>query len=161
MTDLTVERLRELLDYDPDTGLFTWRVRTSKCVTVGAIAGCLDKGYLRIQIDRRLHLAHRLAWLYITGDWPPAQIDHINGIRDDNRIANLRAATRAENMHNRRKPHSNTTSGYLGVSRYRGKFMAQIKLDGKSKFLGLFDTPEEAHAVYLEAKRRLHPYGTI
>ena len=161
MTELTAGRLRELLDYCPDTGVFTWKIRISN-VKVGDVAGCLEKdGYLRIQIDSRLHFTHRLAWFYVTGEWPPDQIDHINGIRDDNRIANLRAATRSENGQNRRKPQANNTTGYLGVTRHRGKFLAKIRLDGKRKHLGLFTTPEEAHVAYLEAKRRLHPFGNL
>ena len=162
MKELTVERLREVLDYCPDTGVFTWKIRTNSRVKVGDVAGCLDKdGYLRIQIDSRLHFTHRLAWFYVTGEWPPDQIDHINGIRDDNRIANLRAATRSENGQNRRKPQANNTTGYLGVTRHRGKFLAKIRLDGKRKHLGLFNTPEEAHAAYLKVKREIHPFGTI
>lgn len=162
MKELTADRLRELLDYCPDTGVFTWRVRAAKCVKVGDVAGRFDAyGYWRIQIDGRKHLAHRLAWLYTTGEFPPDQIDHINGDRSDNRIANLRAATDAENKHNRRKPNSNTTSGYLGVSPRYGKFRAQIWLDGKGKHIGSFGSPEEAHAAYLKAKRELHPFGTI
>lgn len=161
MSELTAERLREVLGYDPETGLFRWRVRTSN-VKVGDVAGCMRKdGYLIISINGRLHQAHRLAWLYVNGEWPPAEIDHIDGRRDFNAIANLREATHAENMHNRRKPQANNTTGYLGVSRYCGKFRALITLDRKLKHLGYFDTPEEAHAAYLEAKRRLHPFGMI
>lgn len=162
MTDLTVERLRELLDYDPDTGLFTWRVRTRNSVKFGDVAGCFSStGYWQIQIDGRKHRAHRLAWLYVTGEWPTSDLDHINGIRDDNRIANLRAATRSENGQNQREPQSHNKVGYLGVHSHQGKFRAIIILDGKKKHIGCFPTPEAAHAAYLEAKRRLHPFGTI
>ena len=160
--ELTAERLREVLNYDAETGIFTWLARTRNRVAVGDVAGSPDRyGYLRIKIDGRIHSAHRLAWLYVHGEWPKDQLDHINGIRTDNRITNLREATNAENGHNRRKPHSNNTTGYLGVKRDRGRFQALIRLDGKQRYLGLFDTPEAAHAAYLEAKRRLHPFGNL
>lgn len=162
MKELTAERLRELLDYDPDTGVFTRKVRTANNVQVGDVAGALrHNGYIQISIDGRLHLAHRLAWLYVTGESPPSEIDHINGVKNDNRIANLRLATSAENKHNQRKPHADNTTGFLGVTHRRGKFMAQIMVDGKKKFIGDFKNPEEAHAAYLKAKRQFHPFGTI
>ena len=84
---LTAERLREVLDYDPDTGVFTRKVRTASSVKVGDVAGSLNgKGYIRIRVDGRLYFAHRLAWLYVHGEWPVDQVDHINGIKNDNRI---------------------------------------------------------------------------
>ena len=104
--ELTAERLREVLAYDPDTGVFTWKARTSPFsrVNVGDVAGNLRRdGYIEICVDGRKHQSHRLAWLYVYGEWPADQIDHINGIRTDNRIANLREANNAENHHNLRK----------------------------------------------------------
>ena len=116
MSDLTAERLREVLDYGPDTGVFTWKIRTNSRVKVGDVAGALrPDGYIQISIDGRLHRAHRLAWLYVTGESPPDQIDHINGVRDDNRIANLRLATSAENKQNLRRAKSRNKTGFLGV----------------------------------------------
>ena len=164
MKDITAERLREVLDYDPATGVFTWKARTSPFsrVNVGDVAGGLKtKGYIRIKLDGRELLAHRLAWLYVNGEWPADQIDHISGIRTDNRIVNLRLATNAENQHNQRKPQADNTTGFLGVSPEYGKFKARIVVDGKNKHLGMFHTPEEAHAAYVDAKRKLHKFGTL
>lgn len=160
--ELTAERLREVLAYDPATGVFTQKVRTSIRVKVGAVAGSLHRrGYIHITIDGRRHFAHRLAWLYVTGEWPPDQIDHRNGIRDDNRVDNLRLANKALNMQNMREACADNKTGFLGVSPRRGKFRSTITVNGKQKHIGTFPTPEEAHAAYLKAKRQLHPFGTL
>ena len=162
MSDLTAERLRELLDYDQETGVFTRKVKLCNRVKVGDVAGYLNrKGYIHIRVDGRSHKAHRLAWLYVHGVWPQSGIDHINGIKDDNRIINLREATHSDNQQNLRKPHADNKIGLLGVSRSQGKFKAQINVDGKVRTIGRFHTPEAAHAAYLEAKRQLHPFGTL
>lgn len=162
MKELTADRLREILAYDPETGVFTWKVRTANCVRVGDVAGSFDdKGYIKIKIDGRMHKAHRLAWLYVHGVWPKSGIDHVNSVRDDNRSANLREATQAENMQNERVSRSNNKTGFLGVAPSYGKFQAQIWVGGKKMHIGTFDTPEEAHAAYLAAKREFHPFGTI
>lgn len=124
---ITATRLRELLHYDPETGLFTWKV-ARQGTRAGAFAGALNHGYLRITIDWRHYPAHRLAWLYMTGEWPADLIDHINLVSDDNRFVNLRQATRAQNMHNSARPRTNT-SGVKGVSRYAGRWKAQIKVN--------------------------------
>jgi hypothetical protein len=144
--------LRSWLDYDPDTGVFTWRVKRGGAVCAGTVAGCLtDKGYRVISLYDRLYRAHRLAWLYTHGVWPSDEIDHINGARDDNRLVNLREATRRQNSANRRK-----LSGDLpkGVTRHRGKFRAQIRIQGRVKHLGVYNTPEQAHAAYCEAAQK-------
>lgn len=159
---LTAARLRELLHYDPETGVFTWLVSNTKRVRVGGIAGCTsDHGYIRIAIDGVQHRAHRLAWLYMTGEWPAHQIDHINGTRDDNRIKNLRQATDAQNRQNLRKPRSDNRCGMLGVCANRDRWRAVIQVGGKFKHIGTFDTPELAGAAYLAQKSILHPYQTI
>lgn len=161
LTEITAEQLRELLDYDPESGRFTWRVALPG-QKAGSPAGCLDSyGYVVIRIDGANRKAHRLAWLIAYGEWPDDQIDHINGDRSDNRIANLRSLTNQGNQQNRRTAHRGNSSGLLGVSPKRGKWRAQIKVDGKKRHLGLFDTPEAAHAAYLEAKRKLHPTCSI
>ena len=156
---ITQSRLKELLHYDPETGVFTWAVRRNG-IRNGGVAGGLDaKGYRKIGVDGRLYLAHRLAWLYVHGVWPQAQMDHRNGVHDDNRISNLREATNAQNSQNRAL-HANNTSGFPGVTWFwqRRKWMSQITFDGKRKGLGYFDDPEEAHEAYLAAKARLHAF---
>ena len=159
---LTAERLRGIMDYDPEIGVFTRKVRTANCVRVGDVAGSFtSKGYIRIKIDGRLYFAHRLAWLYVHGEWPVDQVDHINGIKNDNRIVNLREGNNAENQHNQRKPQANNKTGLLGVAPSYGKFVAQITVDRKYRHLGTFPTPEEAHAAYLAAKRQLHSHNTL
>ena len=161
--DLTAQRLRELLDYDPSTGLFTWRVTNGWRRKAGAIAGGAEtwNGYLRVGIDGRVYMAHRLAWLHVHGEWPQADIDHINGIRSDNRIVNLRDVTRSVNLQN--KKESSKPGRLMGTAWVPSRqcWYATIKTDRKMKYLGSFKTEEAAHAVYLEPKRRLHPGCTI
>ena len=155
---LTQSRLKELLNYDPDTGVFAWLVKPSKRVNVGAIAGCVMViGYREIGIDGKSYYAHRLAFLYMTGAWPIDQLDHRNGIRDDNRWDNLREATNAENCQNQVMPCTNK-SGFMGVSRFRNKWRARIKIAGREKHLGFFDAPEDARAAYLAAKVEHHAF---
>lgn len=109
-------------------------------------------------------MAHRLVWLHLYGEWPEHGIDHINGRRSDNTAANLRSVPQSENVQNQRKARrDNKSTGLLGVSRPSGrsKYRAQIMAQGRNRYLGYFDTPEEAHAAYLAAKRQLHPGCTI
>jgi len=160
---LTQEQLKELLHYDSDTGTFTW-VDSRGRVASGDVAGSPQSmGYLSIRINGRLHLAHRLAWLYSTGEWPKYQIDHINGIRTDNRISNLRDVTANVNQQNQRRGQSGGKTGLLGVSLYKktGKYRSEIMCFGAIKFLGYFDTAPEAHAAYVKAKREIHEGCTI
>lgn len=159
-SEITQSRLKELLNYDPETGIFTWRVSTNNRTPAGSVAGTLrPDGYTSIMLDRRRHLAHRLAFLYLLGAWPVEHVDHMNGIRDDNRWVNLRPVTRSQNSHNIAGPGSQNTSGFLGVSwcKQRGKWESYIKLNSKKRHLGLFATREAAHAAYLAAKDHLHP----
>lgn len=156
---LTQEQLKGMLSYDPETGAFTC-IKPMGRRRPGMVMGDIHHtGYRRIKLLGKEYKAHRLAWLYIYGCWPADQIDHINGVRDDNRIANLREANNAENQHNRHKLPRNNRSGYIGVCwcSESSKWRATIKVDGKNRRLGLFATPEEAHAAYLRAKARLHP----
>jgi hypothetical protein len=168
--DLTAAYVREALEYDPVTGLFRWRDRprehfaTKRAFSswnacfAGKGAGRQDDvGYRRISICGQVYKGHRIAWLYVTGRWPHAEIDHVNGVKDDNRFANLREATRHENNRNSKRPRNNT-SGLKGVCWHKrdGKCRAQIRVSGRNLCLGNFTTPEEAHAAYVKASERLH-----
>lgn len=161
--NLTAKQLRELLHYDPETGIFTWLVRRG-CALAGDVAGNLTKaGYIQIYVNNIQYKAHRLAWLYVYESFPEKFIDHINGKRSDNKIVNLRNVTNAENVQNLRHARSDNGSGLQGVGKNgRGKkWRATITILGKKKFLGNFHTKELAHQAYLEAKRILHPTCTI
>lgn len=161
MGTIDLARAKELLDYDTETGVFTWKV-TRGSVSVGSIAGRIThKGYITIQIESKFVKAHRLAWLYIYGIMPDEQIDHINGVRNDNRISNLRLATPAENQQNQRAAHSRNTTGYLGVSKVGNHFKARIVSGGRCINLGSFSDPIAAHSAYVAAKRELHPHGQL
>lgn len=157
---LTAERLREVLNYNPQTGIFTRLVRTAQRVQVGDTAGCkAQRGCLLIMIDCRLYQAHRLVWLYVHGVWPTNHIDHLDGNPANNRIENLRDVSHSVNMQNIRKAKSsNKSTGMLGSYRIGKRFQAKIVIDGKVRHIGMFDTPELAHAAYLAAKR-LHHHG--
>lgn len=147
---LTAERAREVLAYREEDGALTW-------LSNGKAAGTLRQdGYIQVSIDRRLYRAHRVAWLMVTGAWPEFEIDHRNMMRSDNSWANLRDVNHATNKQNERLPRGGGSSGLLGVTRFRGRFKAQIKRGGKSLHLGMFDTAELAHCAYVSAKRRLH-----
>jgi len=160
--NLTQERLKELLRYDPQTGVFTWLVSPGNRVPAGAIAGGpMGGGRWHITVCGVLYLAHRLAWLWMTGAWPKLEIDHRNGVGSDNKWTNLREADRPLNMENLQCAHRDNGSGFLGVSRKRGAFEAQIQINGKKQYLGTFPDPVSAHAAYLEAKRKFHPGCTI
>jgi hypothetical protein len=158
-------RVRELLDYDAFTGVFVWRVRrnNNNNARQGAVAGTLNMGYVVIAVDDRLYQAHRLAWLWTHGAWPAGHIDHIDGNKANNALANLRDVTRNVNQQNRKRAKRNSTSGFLGVSWYAPsrKWRAQIGLAGKTWNLGLFTTPEDAHARYLAVKREIHEGNTL
>lgn len=155
---LTAERLREVLAYDPETGTFTWKVNKQRPHLVGGVAGSRNRnGYWHIGVDRGEHKAHRLAWLYVHGEWPASRLDHEDADTLNNRIGNLRLATRSQNIANSRLRKDNAC-GFKGVSFYKsaGKWGANVSKDGRSYYLGLFDTPEAAHAAYQEKARELH-----
>lgn len=146
---LTGSRLAELLDYSPDTGDFRWRGGHKKTVR-GAVAGTNDKdGYRIICIDRKMIRAHRLAWVWMTGKWPENEIDHINGVKDDNRFCNLREATHRQNSFNRPK------RGYTWDKR-RCRYVAQININGRHVHLGTFDNESDARSAYLKAAADHH-----
>lgn len=158
---LTVERLKNFVSYDPETGIFI-RLIGSGTSKAGDIAGSLDEsGYLRFRVDGKKYRAHRLAYFYMTGEWPKGEIDHKNGNRSDNRWSELRDGDRFQNQQNQRKASIASTTGLLGASRHKTKFMAQIRVGGTTKYIGLFETPDLAHAAYVNAKRALHAGCTI
>lgn len=160
--ELTIAKLRELIAYDARTGLFTWSTRRRRGVRFGSVAGSLkETGYIYISILGMPRRASRLAWFYETGAWPTGHIDHINGNRSDNRICNLRDVTETVNHQNQRRPQTGNKSGYLGVYKNRRRWSARIDAHGVSHHIGTFDTPEIAHAAYLDMKRILHAGCTI
>lgn len=154
----TANRVRELLDYNPITGEFTWKTNRRGRRQRGMSAGCIHpNGYVRISIDYRLYNAQRLAWLFITGKWPEKLVDHIDGNPSNNRADNLREANWIQNNVNRKISSANK-SGYKGVSfiAKSNKWGAWIKINGKSKSLGRYDTPQEAHEAYKKAAYEAH-----
>lgn len=155
--ELTAERLRELLSYDPQSGVFTWLVHmNNKRAHVGLRAGQHRRhGYRTINLNGRRYYEHRLAWLYVHGHWPARYLDHINGDGTDNRLANLREATPAQNSANK-GAMSNSRTGLKGVSRFRKRWTAEICVNGVKHRLGFFDTPEEAALAYAMAAPNIH-----
>lgn len=162
---VSAARLRELLHYDPETGVFTWRVNRGRTAKAGSIAGfiCKPQGYINTSVDGRTYKTHRLAWLHVYGEWPLQDIDHLNGVRTDNRIANLRDVSRSFNMQNRRTHSTHNKAGVLGVSFHKKtkKWMAQITNNGRRITLGYYETTDLAYAFYISAKRVLHPGNTL
>jgi hypothetical protein len=153
---LTSGRLRELLDYDPATGEFRWRKRMCSSIKPGDIAGGLNReGYLKITVNGRQYPAHHLAWLHMKGTWCSLVIDHRDGNRSNNRWDNLRSASRSQSNANRGL-NRNNKCGLKGVSRYRGRWRSTIRKDWRTQHLGIFLTPQEAHAAYAKAARKLH-----
>lgn len=154
---ITAQELRALLDYDPETGVFTWRARAKNSGAfntnfAGKIAGNNNSGYWQIEIFGKAYKAHRLAWLYAHGEWPKFELDHENLNKIDNRIKNLRPATRSQNEMNK-KVRSDSRSGQKGVWLHKrlGRWTSQIVLNGKRRHLGLFDSIEDAAAAYRKA----------
>lgn len=155
--------LKELLAYDQETGNFYWVVKR-RGASKQNIAGTVTRiGYRQIMINGKHYLAHRLAWLYVYGEMSDLSIDHINGIKSDNRIVNLRKATAIENQHNYTKPNKNNKANLLGAfySETNKYWFSRICINGKKKWLGVFKTPDDAHNAYIKAKREMHPTCTI
>jgi hypothetical protein len=158
---LTASRLRELFHYDPITGLFTRRVAVRNG-PAGVVAGWLNScGYIQITVDQKKHRAHRLALLYVNGEWPDGEVDHINGERADNRLSNLRDVSGAVNRQNRHHARPQSHSGLLGVwpaKNAKNPFQSRIRMNGKQKYLGVFPTAQLAHEAYIAARKEIDPF---
>jgi hypothetical protein len=162
MSNIDFTYVQQILDYCPFTGQFTWKIRVNTKVPSGSIAGTPhNRGYIHITIKGKKFLAHRLAWMFVHKTFPQSAIDHINGVRTDNRIENLRTVTHSENLQNQKNPRGKNP--YLGVSfsKYMNKWLASITVNKFQKNLGYFDTAELAREAYLSAKRIYHPSAPV
>jgi hypothetical protein len=157
--DLTAQRLRELLSYDPETGVFRWIKPPQGRAFTSPVGSSDDKGYLTIRVDYGRYKAHRLAWLHVHGEWPAGHIDHINRDKADNRISNLRVVNDSENQQNRFAPNTNT-SGHKGVhmAKRPRKWKAQAWLNGKHFHFGYFERMEDAITAYDKGVAALHTH---
>jgi hypothetical protein len=156
---LTQTRLHFLFDYSPTTGQFTRKVKI-KNQPIGTLVGTQGTGgYLRCSVDGEMYSVHRLVWLYVRGVWPTGQIDHINHITSDNRIANLRDVSCAQNHQNRARK-TKSASGYLGVTWHKRdkRWQAQIEVNGKTTHLGVFQDLAAAIAARRQAEVLYHPH---
>lgn len=155
---LTQDRLKQLLAYDAQTGVFTWLQPCSRFSQIkpGNAAGCVHaRGYVHIKVEGRAYKAHRLAWLYTYGRWPQPSVDHINRVKTDNRIVNLREVDQLANMQNKSLYRRNKT-GFPGVSCLpSGRYVAQLQVAKKNQYLGVYDTPELASEAYYRAKAQM------
>lgn len=160
---LTAERVRDTLNYDPETGALSWKIRMGSRAMPGKPITCLDShGYIVLRLDRRLYRAHRIAWLHATGAHPEHDIDHINGQRSDNRLSNLRDVPRSINLQNSNATVTKARAGLCGAvfDRRSGKYLPSIVANGKRVLLGTHKTPESAHLAYMAAKAALHAGAT-
>jgi len=155
---LTQARLKELLSYDPLTGEFT-NIKSGKGrKPVGSVVGSLNNtGYISSMIDQKNYLHHRLAWLYTHGYFPPEDVDHIDGVRTNNRLENLRLASRYQNCQNAAR-RSDNSSGTPGVVQVGKRWRSRVTLLGVHHHVGYFDTSEAAREAYLAAKAKLHTF---
>jgi hypothetical protein len=164
LDSITATELRDLLGYDPETGVFRWKESRGSRAVVGAEVGSDDLyGYKTVRLNKKSYKLHRLAWLHVYGAWPSGDIDHINGTRSDNRIANLRDVPRKVNLENQRNAQNNQSTGILGVyfDKRKKVFYSRISMNNKSIHLGSYPTAEQAQDAYLTAKRQMHAGCTI
>lgn len=165
MNWLDADTAHQVLAYDASTGLLRWRIRMNyRCAEAGSIAGHRNRqGYITVGFGGRLYQAHRVIWLMAFGRWPSGPLDHINGVRDDNRLCNLREATVAINNQNKRRAYRTSKTGLPGVTKKSlgGGFQAAVTTNGRHTYLGTFATAAAAHEAYLIAKRRLHAGCTV
>lgn len=160
MKTMTYDECADLLEYNRKTGELLWKKSLGRAKP-GSVAGYTDtNGYVRLCIKGRMYLAHRIAWLMTHGEWPKNSIDHVNGIKHDNRIENIRSASQLENCQNRQVNRNNKT-GFPGVDFHKrsGKFRAKIGYQFKAIHLGYFDNPQDAHKAYLAAKKTIHTFA--
>jgi hypothetical protein len=159
---ITQKELKELLNYHPETGEFTWIKSPRRQTIAGSVAGTLtDTGYIRITIFGVKHKAHRLVWLYVYGEWPDGEIDHIDGSRTNNVLKNLRLATSRQNKQNIVRLNGKSKLPGVAWDKVNNKWSSWICKDYKRIFLGRFGTEEEAHKAYLNAKEELHKFNPI
>lgn len=158
---MNLTEFKKYVSYNPSTGEFRReKVNKGGKSKVGDVLGYKENsGYLAFCVCGKKYLAHRLAWLYLHGAWPANQIDHINGIKTDNREANLREATNGQNQQNLKRCRAHNKSGFLGVSKNKMRWKAEITTNGNRVHIGTYDTPQEAHAAYILAKSKLHVGG--
>jgi hypothetical protein len=163
MNETSIDRLHELFVYHPLTGDLCRKAAARGRAAGSIVGGAHTAGYWQVNIKGRMFLAHRLAWAMTHGKWPEADIDHFNGDRSDNRLANLRAATRSENLQNHRRTRSDNTSGVTGVfwNTRHNKWQANIMLNGRNKYLGIFAEKEAAIAAYAAARKTMHPFAEV
>ena len=158
---LTQEYLKSLFNYNPDTGLFSRLIARNYKHKVGEIAGTISsKGYIHIGIDKKYYKGHRLAWLYVYGVLPKNQIDHINGIKTDNRLCNLREVTNSQNCQNKSEFNSKSKVGIKGIDFKNNKYRVRIGINYKSIFIGQFKNLEDAKKALKDAVLKYHPFNT-
>jgi hypothetical protein len=151
----SLEELKKVIHYDPDTGIFTWLILVNiNKGNPGDIAGCLRNDYITIGINGKRYYAHHLAWFYMKGEWPK-EIDHWDTNKSNNKWKNLRLSNRSQNMYNT-KLRKDNKSGYKGVSRFRDKWQTKIWVNKECIYLGIYDTAEEAYKIYCEAAEKYH-----
>lgn len=156
-----VKLIFEYLTYLPESGEFWWTENAPPKVRCRQAFARDQRGYVCFKVGGRMYKAHRLAWLFVHGHFPNGHIDHIDGDITNNRISNLRDVAHSVNMQNQRKAMSSNSSGLLGVSPNGSRWRAEIRVHGKKKYIGTFDTPQQAHEAYLIAKRQHHEGCTI
>jgi hypothetical protein len=159
INEVPIQRLHEVFDVSFDTGAVVWKIQTARCTKVGSLAGFKkSSGHLYVQIDGKTIALHRIVWAMFNGSWPVGILDHMNENPADNRICNLRIASKSQNGANVRRPQRNNKTGYKGVSlnKQTNKYRASMTLNGKHVHIGSFSTPEEAFHAYSLASARNH-----
>jgi hypothetical protein len=161
---VTYKELHSILDYNEITGIFTWKMQVSNKIKVGNTAGILDRGYIRIGIGGKIYYAHRLAWLYVYGEWPELLIDHIDGNKSNNAIDNLREATKSQNMQNRGVQKNNKSCTKIpGVSydTKNNKYQVYLHINNCSKFFGYFSSIKDAEEECIKQRRIHYKFNTL